>query len=91
MAADWPLLIRQFKQAALDAVNAAQPVSVLFGNVAGVSPLRVNVEQRLDLYADDLVFTRAAAGLLLDEKVILLRVQGGQKFVVIDRIGVTDS
>lgn len=117
-------LLGTLKKAATDAVNASNPVAVMFGEVTGTNPLEVLVDQRFTLPADFLLVPEslkyfeinlhhsheytADSGsgtsmkrtkpalpekpivirrdLELGEKLLLLRVQGGQQFVVLDRV-----
>lgn len=46
------------KKAALEAVNASEPADACFGTVTSVSPLQIQVEQKLTLGAAQLVLTR---------------------------------
>ena len=82
------------KKAALEAVEAIKPVAVVFGRVASVSPLSVRVDQKLALTRDMLTVAAGTRrieevqpGLQAGDEVILLRMQGGQKYIVVDRIG----
>lgn len=99
-------LVESMKKAALDAVEAAHPVAVMFGTVSSESPLKINVEQKLILEKEQLILTRNVAeyktepatdsesglshshvvhpNLKQGDSVALLRVQGGQKFLVLD-------
>lgn len=113
-------LISLIKKAAVDAVEGEKPAGVLFGTVTSISPLQVNVEQRLTLSGEMLVCTFNVSdysveldvnwqtgsggdpshshavigkktatvknGLKIGEKVILLRMQGGQRFLILDRV-----
>lgn len=79
-------LINLIKQASLGAVGASNPVAVMFGTVTKANPLEVNVEQRFTLTRDFLVVADKAKNLVPDDKVILLRVQGGQQYVVLDKV-----
>lgn len=45
------------KRAAVEAVEASDPMSIMFGNVISVEPLKINVEQRLTLGALQLILT----------------------------------
>lgn len=56
MLADMVSLI---KQIAMDAFNASNPSSVVFGKVESVNPLRINVEQKMVLTSEFLVLTNA--------------------------------
>lgn len=51
-------LTKTIKRAALQAVNAEKPVEVCFGVVTSVSPLKINVEQKLTLGESQLVLSR---------------------------------
>ncbi|WP_216629073.1 DUF2577 domain-containing protein [Cytobacillus massiliigabonensis] len=105
------------KKAGRGAVNSTDPVHILYGEVTGISPLKILVEQRLELDDELLILTRAVRdyevemtvdhmtevvdlhahpytgrkkfiihnGLVMGDKVKLLRVQGGQKYVVFDK------
>lgn len=94
-------LVNLIKQASMGAFESSNPVAVLFGTVVKANPLEVNVEQRFTLTRDFLVLTERLTeyrvtvegqqitirrGLQTGDKVILLRVQGGQQYVVWDRV-----
>lgn len=126
-------LNRLIKQTALGAMDATNPVAVMFGKVIKASPLQINVEQKMilgeaqliltgnvkelktmldidldtdsfthshtitepELITDEVTHKHSAStkkeilirkGLSIGDKVILLRMQGGQKFIVIDRM-----
>ncbi|MCM1055222.1 MAG: DUF2577 domain-containing protein [Bacteroides sp.] len=132
--------VKVIKKAAVDAVKAEKPVEVCFGSVIGTSPLKILVEQKLVLGAEQLVLTKAVTdhwadievshftendsfmpplhthitplgptdggdldtkhkhgykgrkrikiynGLRTGEKVLLIRFDKGQRFVVLDRV-----
>ena len=94
-------LVNLIKQASMGAFESSNPVAVMFGTVIKTSPLEVNVEQRFTLTRDFLVLTERLTeykttiagqevvirkGLQAGDKVILLRVQGGQQYIVWDRV-----
>lgn len=111
-------LANLIRQASMGALDASNPVAVLFGTVTKVEPLEVNVEQRFTLTSDFLIVPESLTkyevdiqhthpysqgdtgemepeevskvvirkGLEVGERVILLRVQGGRQFVVLDRV-----
>lgn len=121
-------LVEAMKKAALDAVDAEKPVNLCYGKVTRVSPLEINVEQKMTLGEGQLVLARHVTdyetevtveweteekgggsgetsysshshkvsgkkrmvmlnSLAVGETVLLARKQGGQKYVVLDRIG----
>lgn len=51
-------LVETLKKAALEAVEAAKPVNVYFGEVVSASPLKINVEQKMVLGEMQLVLSR---------------------------------
>jgi Protein of unknown function (DUF2577). len=94
-------MLNAIKQAAMEALEASKPVAVMTGTVTKISPLEVNVDQRFTLDADFLVQTAATAelkvtiggteyiirpGLQVGDRVVLLRVQGGQKYLILDKV-----
>lgn len=125
-------LTKAIKRAAVDAVKASKPVEVCFGKVTGVAPLKIAVEQKLELGEAQLILCRNVTeyktcvtagnvqdayyvgvppdvttlpvnpphvhavgkiqitvhnGLAVGDAVVLLRQQGGQKYIVVDKIG----
>nr|WP_090586370.1 MULTISPECIES: DUF2577 domain-containing protein [unclassified Paenibacillus] len=89
------------KKASLGAVDAGQPVALLFGEVVSVSPLEVLVDERFRLPAESLLVPESLHrkeltvagqtvairdGLAAGERLLLLRVQGGGQFVALDRV-----
>lgn len=81
-------LLNIIKKAGIDAVNNGSPCAVMFGEVTSEEPLKIKVDQRLVLGEKQLIFPAALqkSPLEIGDSVILLRMQGGQKFVVLDRI-----
>jgi hypothetical protein len=116
-------LLGVMKQAGVGAVEAGNPVAVLFGEVESSKPLAVRVDQRFTLPAAFLIVpeslfpyelelqhehgyvdstgtgtanrktdralsepTVIRRGLEEGDKVLLLRIQGGQQYVVLDRV-----
>jgi len=91
-------LIDLIKSVAVKAVEATNPVHVLFGTVTSENPLEIEIHQKLKLTEEFLVITERVTryevdnnisirtGLKKGDKVALLRVQGGQQFVVLDKV-----
>lgn len=105
--------VQMMKQSALNAVDAAKPVTILFGRVVETAPLSIQTEQKLTLSGEQLILSRAVTdyeckahinweipdgtlsgervlkvkqALQVGDTVLLLRMQGGQRFVVLDRV-----
>lgn len=122
-----PNMLEIIKQAAVEAVKVSNPCAIMFGKVISISPLKINVEQRLTLDESHLVLTslvrdfsvdmtvdhtteytsggsgessfeshnhaitgkktfQVHLGLKINEYVMLLQMQGGQKYIVVDRV-----
>lgn len=97
MMLDMNDLLKAIKKAAQEAVQASRPAKVCFGTVEGVSPLAIRLDQKLILPAKkilipqplteripdvNILLNRLSAG----DQVILLRDQGGQRYVLLGRI-----
>lgn len=81
------LMNETIKRIALSAVDSTNPVQVLFGTVTKTNPIEITVHQKLLLTRDFLVhLQRDGSALVQGDTVLLVRVQGGQKFVVMDKV-----
>lgn len=94
-------MLNTIKQAAMEVFEASKPVAVMTGTVTKIDPLEVNVDQRLPLDADLLIVPETLTrytiqignteyvirpGLQVSDRVILLRVQGGQEYLILDKV-----
>ncbi|CAH1202990.1 hypothetical protein PAECIP111891_02191 [Paenibacillus allorhizoplanae] len=94
-------LVELMKQAGSGATEASKPVNILFGEVTNINPLEVTVDQRFALDEDFLVIPEQLTpysveissqtivirrGLDVGESLILLRIQGGQQYIILDRV-----
>ena len=75
------------KQAAVEAVQAEKPLELRFGSVVSSSPLTVRVEEKLLLTSAFLLIPERLTDLLPGDRVALLRVQGGGRSLLLDRLG----
>lgn len=106
-------MIDMFKQMAGDTIGAGDPVNIVIGTVTKVSPIEIEISQKLKLTKEFLIITErvtryevdlehnhggtnALGGKLTDtpirtglktgDRVLLIRVQGGQQYVVVDKV-----
>ena len=80
-------LLTIIKKAAVEAVEASHPSDFCFGKVISKKPLKISVEQKMVLSSAQLVLTRTVQNdLSVNEKVVLLKKKGGQKYLVLDRV-----
>lgn len=98
-----PNPVEVVKQAAAEAVQAGKPVELRYGTVVKPAPLEIKVDQKVTLKGDMLVLTRNVTdfemetqggghidvknALKVGERVLMLREQGGKRYVVLDRLG----
>lgn len=82
-------LLKLIKKTSMEAFNASKPADMVFGKVVSESPLKIKVDQKLELKSAQLVLTKTVVddALTSGEEVIMMRMSGGQKYIVIDRIG----
>ena len=82
-------LLKLIKKTAVEAFNASKPTDVVFGKVISVSPLKIKVDQKLILTSAQLVLTKTVTNdvLISGDEVIMVRMSGGQKYIVIDKVG----
>ncbi|OBZ08599.1 MULTISPECIES: DUF2577 domain-containing protein [Bacillales] len=95
-------LLDSIKKAGAAAYAAGNPMAVMVGKVIKLNPLEVNVDQRFTLTEDFLIVPESLVrfeadlpssgkllirtGLEAGDTVLMLRVQGGQQFVVLDKV-----
>lgn len=76
-------LLKTIKQASTEAVAASCPVAVCIGTVNCASPLKIKIDQKLILGEKQLLKCRETGSLKEKDSVVLLREQGGQKYIVL--------
>lgn len=95
-------LVEAVKQAALEAVESKDPMSFRYGKVVKVSPLEIWIDQKLTVPESALILTGMVSkieceaegvgkvtidnSLKAGDQVILIRVDGGQKYIVLDKV-----
>lgn len=78
------------KKVAMDAFHASKPTSLCFGTVASVNPLSIRINQLIVLSSATLIQTSTVKDkLAVGDEVIMIRQQGGQKYLVLDKYEVT--
>lgn len=82
-------MLEQIKQISRQTGEAETPTRFLFGTVTKLSPLTVFVDSRFYLSGPGLAELRRAEGgepLAEGDKVVLLRNQGGQQYLILGRV-----
>lgn len=70
----------------MDAIHASKPTTVCFGKVTAINPLSVRINQLIELSSATLIPTSSVKDkLAVGDDVILIRQQGGQKYLVLDK------
>lgn len=83
-----PKMIDTIKRCALEAVENSDPVRLLFGSVVSVNPISVKIDQKYTLPKEFILLTKTVfeSGLESGDRVILIQVQGGQTYIIIDKV-----
>lgn len=79
--------IETIKQVAVNAVEAKKPVNILFGKVSSTSPLvvRLSADQ---IYSQEFLVTLNPTPIFqIGDVLVLIRIQGGQKFLILGKRG----
>lgn len=84
-------IVELIKLAAVQAVKQMQPVEVVTGTVVEVKDpepeLRIQIDQQHILKIEDFIInTPIVSTLEKNDKLVLLKAQGGQQFVVLDKV-----
>ena len=82
-------LVKAIKSIAIDAVDNAIPMELKFGKVTRVDPLEIQVSHVLTLPAKVLTIPPRItedSPLKVNDKLALLRQQGGNNYYVLDRL-----
>lgn len=81
-------MLNILKKSALGAYEAEKPVNIVFGVVKSVSPLKISIDYKLVIESDEILQGENSTKLDLksNDKVILVRLQGGQKFYILDKV-----
>ena len=80
-------LLQMIKLAAIEAVEATKPCSAVYGTVKSKAPLTINIDQKITLTSSFLVVTNTVKDILsVGDTVVMLRIQGGQQFLVLDKV-----
>ena len=81
-------ILQVIKRAAVSAVDAERPVEVSFGTVISENPVQVRLSMKLVLGPKQLIITERMKSLNLKkgDHVVMLRLQGGQSFLMMDKV-----
>lgn len=80
--------IQLIKNIAEEARKAAKPSTFMTASVANTSPLKIRINQKLEVEEDFLVLTETIfdRNLKKGDVVLVIRQEGGQKFAIIDKV-----
>ena len=84
-----PDLFTAMKQIAKDVFDTLQPADWCYGKVISLDPFQVQIDQKLPLKKEFLAVCTgmSASSFKVGDKLILLRKQGGQKYLIFDKKG----
>ena len=77
------------KQIAENVFTAKQPADWCYGKVISLDPFQVQIDQKLPLKKEFLAVRTgvSAASFKVGDKLILLKKQGGQQYLILDKKG----
>ena len=83
------MLAETIKLLAQQQNDGTYPTAVLFGTVKSVNPLKIQIDSKVIIEGFLVVAERLTKydPLNVNDKVIVLRQQGGKKYIILDRIG----
>lgn len=81
-------MLEIIKRAAVDAVDCTKPVQVIFGTVMQADPLKIKLEQKIIIESAHMIPTSSfkSATFTPGDRLSLLQMQGGQKFIYLDKV-----
>ena len=84
-----PDLFNAIKQIAKDVFDMLQPADWCYGKVISLDPFQVQIDQKLPLKKEFLAVRTgvSASSFKVGDKLILLRKQGGQEYLILDKKG----
>lgn len=84
-----PDLVSMIKQIAAGVFEAKKPMEVCFGTVQSLSPFKIRIDQKNTLGKEYFIVRSGvpAQSFEVGDTLILLRVQGGQQYLIYDRKG----
>lgn len=84
---DFSEILNIIKETSQNVIDDDKPTKVLIGKVINEVPLQIFVDQKYVLEENFLLFSKTISNSLkLDDKVILLSMLSGQRYIVIDRL-----
>lgn len=69
-----------------DVITRSKPTSFFLATVESASPLKIRRDQKFTLDSSNLLITEAVKELSVGDKVIVLQNNGGQEFVILERV-----
>ena len=84
-----PDMFNAMKQIAENVFTAMRPADWCYGKVISLSPFQVQIDQKLPLKKEFLAVRTgvSVSSFKVGDKLILLRKQGGQEYLILDKKG----
>lgn len=84
-----PNMFNTMKQIAENVFEARRPADWCYGKVISLDPFQVQIDQKLPLKKEFLAVRTgvSASSFKVGDKLILLRKQGGQEYLILDKKG----
>lgn len=84
-----PNMFNAMKQIAENVFEARRPADWCYGKVISLDPFQVQIDQKLPLKKEFLAVRTgvSASSFKVGDKLVLLRKQGGQEYLILDKKG----
>lgn len=84
-----PDLVEMIKQIAAGVYDAKAPMEICFGTVQSLSPFQIRLDQKKVLGKEYFIVRRGVTvqSFEVGDELILIRMQGGQQWLIFDRKG----
>ena len=79
-------LVVLIKQLAREEREESKPCSFFIGEVVSTSPMKIKLSQKLIIDKKFMYVCENAKSVAKGDKVAVLRAQGGQKFLILDKV-----
>lgn len=81
------MFLPEIQQAVKNMIDNMKLTDYVYGEVTSISPLKIKIDQKLELPFSVLILTTMVVNdLEVNDKVILLRVEKGQKYIVLSKV-----
>jgi len=83
---EYTVLLETIKKICTNLLNARKLSDIVVGKVTSISPLRISINSKMVLSKENIIICSACQYLEIGDTVALIRGDGGQRFLLIDKV-----